>query len=730
MKENNNLTDCVKQYRFFMEFFLGEYKGMIPMQNNIDDTAWMNLNLAELLTRLQSGLPDGGHPSLSRLVRTVLTRLDEIEEMSTYLWAVKLCWYNCLNRPEADLFETLLAQVKIKMESTASPRLEALYHGIMAGYLQVQDDLAQATEEAETACQLFAREQMGEELSSTCFLLAGQYYRMGNYALAAQSIEKTIALGEVSSEQNLIRALTTASAIYLRMCDYDIALDCALRSLSMKEERQISTGMRITLLNLGMIYVELEASDKAREYYQRAMEIEDPSDDGRTIAKVYNNMGNLELAAGKADLALEYYKKSLALKEQLNDGLSTGYAYLNIGQMFLNELNDPEEAASYLRHASESFSSNGMFIEKTRVDINLAKVAFLRGQPEEAYRILADCLDRAKKYNNPGLLLETNQSLADLCSDTGDYQRAYEHMNGVVEYLKKLVNEEKLRAIQEAEAKYEVAKKNREAELFRVHNNQLINKNQLITEQNSRLEQLNDSLRELNATKDRFFSIIAHDLKGPFNAIELTTELLYNSFDEMDKEKQVKFLSNIHDNAVRVSNLLEELLTWARSQQGRTPFNPEPIDMHSISKATVNLLTEIADNKHIILSNKVIPGTLAYADSSMMATVVRNLISNAIKFTREGGEITVKCTQLADGMLEFCVSDNGVGIRSDDIDKLFKLDNKHTTLGTYQEKGTGLGLIICRDFVEKNGGTIRVESQEGKGSNFYFTMPCKSFPKI
>ncbi len=229
-------------------------------------------------------------------------------------------------------------------------------------------------------------------------------------------------------------------------------------------------------------------------------------------------------------------------------------------------------------------------------------------------------------------------------------------------------------------------------------------------------------LRELNATKDKFFSIIAHDLKNPFNDLMGFTQLLSMNIDKYDKSKIENFVKIIHQSSKLAYNLLENLLDWSGSQTGNLNFNPEKIRINDLIKENIDLLESTASNKNIKIYPEIGSDLFVYADKNMIRTVIRNLISNAIKYTNQGGFIKIS----ANKKNKFCkinVADNGIGISAKNIDKLFKIDESYTTVGTEREKGTGLGLILCKEFVEKNRGTICVKSVLSKGSTFSFTLP-------
>ena len=236
---------------------------------------------------------------------------------------------------------------------------------------------------------------------------------------------------------------------------------------------------------------------------------------------------------------------------------------------------------------------------------------------------------------------------------------------------------------------------------------------------------LNESearLRELNATKDKFFSIIAHDIKSPFNSIKGGSQLLLREFDSIGKDEILDIITQIHISSGNSLKLLDNLLQWAESQTGRIAAAAERIDLTNLLPETIEWMRSAAEEKNISIQAAVQPGSVALADNYMLRTILRNLINNAIKFTFGKGKVEIKAQPQANEIL-ISVIDNGTGFRPVDLENVFRVDHKMMMLGTANEKGSGLGLILCKEFVEKQGGKIWIESEFGKGSSIYFTLP-------
>ena len=236
------------------------------------------------------------------------------------------------------------------------------------------------------------------------------------------------------------------------------------------------------------------------------------------------------------------------------------------------------------------------------------------------------------------------------------------------------------------------------------------------------LKEREASLHELNATKDKFFSIIAHDLKSPFNSIIGFSSLLERQVQEKDYAGIEKYAVIIQNSSQQALNLLMNLLEWSRSQTGRMVFNPESFDIVGLINQSIELLNASALQKSITIYSETPVNLPVFADKAMIGTILRNLISNAIKFTDAGGEVVISTKQILNEIV-VSVADTGVGISRESIGKLFRIDENYSTLGTQKEKGTGLGLLLCKEFVDKHGGRIWVESEPGKGSTFLFSIP-------
>jgi len=230
-------------------------------------------------------------------------------------------------------------------------------------------------------------------------------------------------------------------------------------------------------------------------------------------------------------------------------------------------------------------------------------------------------------------------------------------------------------------------------------------------------------LKKANATKDQFLSIISHDLKNPIFGILGISQMLNEQYDAQDDEKRKMLLGKLEEAAEGTYSLLEQLLTWSKTQRSKITFHSEELRLSELIREVFLLLKQSAQRKEIKLRSQVSEKILITADKLMLHTILRNLISNAIKFSFKGGEVVVTCEKPTDGLLEISIKDNGLGIPQEELPKVLSLDDQYKQKGTDNEEGTGLGLLLCKDFVEKHGGQLLLTSEEGKGTTVAFTIP-------
>jgi len=518
----------------------------------------------------------------------------------------------------------------------------------------------------------------------------------------------------------------------------------------------------VTLLVLNALGKSCTANNllnDALEYYNQVLEYKDHVNDIDTEAEALYNLANLYVAKREFNTALDYYKRSLGIRRNNLQKKEEGVLLNEIGTVY-NEMNNPERAYANYKAALEVYTS----------------IDYKKGIAE-AYNNIGVHYYQAKNYKQALANLELALATGRSTTERNSLSKSYEYLSLTLkalddfksalyyreqwiewnEFLLKEANDQKLLEAQsgfivnqkETEIdRLEQVRKERERELVEQKRLQQYlyvfiglgviiilltlylyllkrrsNKHlQLI---NQTIEVQNAQLQQLNATKDKFFSIIGHDIKGPLNSLTSFSNLLINHFEALSKDDIQTVARDLDKSLKNLFTLLNNLLEWARSQTGNIDFNPEPFDIVEVLGQNRDLLQTQASAKEITILHEQVSPLMVYANQQSVTTVVRNLISNAIKFTPSNGVIKLSAEQKGNEVL-VSVADTGVGMSKAVVDKLFKLDSKHSTPGTANEKGTGLGLILCKDFVVKNGGRLWVESEEGKGSVFYFTINISS----
>jgi len=243
-------------------------------------------------------------------------------------------------------------------------------------------------------------------------------------------------------------------------------------------------------------------------------------------------------------------------------------------------------------------------------------------------------------------------------------------------------------------------------------------------EAEEKIQLKNEELQKINAEKDKFFSIIAHDLRGPFNGFLGLTQVMVEELPSLTMAEVKEIAVRMSKSATNLYRLLENLLEWSQIQKGAVPFKPEVIQLGLVLGGSIDMLHESAKSKEIEIATEIPDWLEVFADKNMLQTVIRNLVSNAVKFTPKGGKVSIMAKDSSGGNVEIVVSDTGIGMNPEMIDNLFRLDVQTNRKGTEDEPSSGLGLLLCKEFIEKHSGKLWVESEEGKGSTFYFCIPC------
>ncbi len=559
------------------------------------------------------------------------------------------------------------------------------------------------------------------------------YARKGDYAKALNYLNQSLEINkQLNSKESIIRNKMNIGSVYIKTKDYKKAESLLTESLSLAEIHGFNDKYYIYKL-LSELY-EKTGNFKESLNYHKKYSVEKDSvlstEKEEAVARIRasydleKHKQEIELLSKDKALQQQSIDKQKVLRNTLVFGflfilIFTGLIYYNYrGKTRANKTlsiqnEQIRKKNQKIKHQAFSLSKINHELEKLSIVASKTDNAIIIARPDGSIEWVNDGFARLYGYNLDEYLTQKGETLVDAST------------NPNIEEIVKKAKAEKKSQIYESEVIAKDGKKYKiQTTLTPVlDDNGEITKLVAIDSDISKLKKVEKELQKLLVTKDKFFSIIAHDLKNPFNSLMGLSQLLVYGFDRMSEEKVRHFHQNLYQISKNGYELLINLLEWSRSQMGSIKFYPEEINLFGITEETFSLYQSKARQKDILLTNNLNDKCLAYADKNMTKAIFRNLISNALKFTDRGGVVEISSNK-KDSFIEISVRDTGVGIAPEDIDILFQLDNHYTTKGTEDEGGTGLGLILVKEFVEKNGGTIQLESQPGNGSNFIFSLPA------
>lgn len=550
------------------------------------------------------------------------------------------------------------------------------------------------------------------------------YYRT-NYSEALsyfiRSKQKYIEASDTIGEA---KALNNIAIVYSSQNLYELSLKLQLEILSLRISCNDSLNMAGSYNNIGLDYNNLNDHEKALFYYQKAIDSEKKYGDLKTLTMYLYNVGNLYMDQNEMDSAYLYFQ--LSLKNGLHDGdiqyLSNIYTYL--GDYYLR-IKEYSKAVSNLEKGFVYAKKSGVVYDIQSTANLLQKAYAAKNDFKNAYNTLA-LYTQIKDSSDQKALLKQLASIeyeSELNKKMAINQIALEKKEIETQLYIRKQHEQRNIAIFTvffitfiAFILYRAYKRKAEAHLI------LEQQNEEILAQKEETETQRDKIKELNHTKDKFMAIIAHDLRNPLAGITQLSDIMKRDFKEMELDKIQLYVSQINQASVQTSNLLDNLLQWAMVQVGKMYPQPEIININDIIHENIELYKTNIQQKNQLVLEKFNDNPMVYADRQMTTTVVRNLINNALKFTPNDGHIIISTKQVGE-MMQITVKDNGIGIQKDDIPLLFNPSVNKKQIGTSKEKGNGLGLLLCIEFVHRNCGEIWAESIFGEGSKFIFTLP-------
>ena len=548
--------------------------------------------------------------------------------------------------------------------------------------------------------------------------------------------------------------LNNIGMVYEYQQNYELAESYHLESLELKTELGDTKGISFSFNNLGLVYTGMGTYDQALEYFYKALEIRQEFNDSREIANTFNNLGYLYLLLGNYEKSRQYLYNANSLYNEVGDKSGIAKSENHLGKLY-STINDQSRAKQLFLESLQTSKQVGLNRLMTENHLNLAELMAKNGDFERGFYYqkkliqIKDSLfrednrqrlselqvmyDREKRENELQILMQ-NRQIHLLSSQRDKLLRNFLVVGVILILITLFLLYNRFLIARNANLLLEQQK-----DEISQSNEKLINLNRTLYEQKKKSEELNHELSlsykklkqsekhliEVNATKDKFFSIISHDLRNPFAAIVSFSRILKRDISNMTVMELQELARELDKSVLKINNLLENLLQWSRTQTGKINYEPQYLAIHEIVKDNLVLFKNNALEKDIALVDNVADDIPVWADRNMTDTVLRNLLSNALKYTESGGVITVK-GEIRDHKAFISVADNGVGMTEESQQKIFRTDTLHSTYGTMDEKGSGIGLLLCKEFVEKQGGDIYFESKPQEGTVFTFSLPLEN----
>lgn len=541
-------------------------------------------------------------------------------------------------------------------------------------------------------------------------LQLGIGYRFkGDLGSSLEHLLLALEIAQINNDSKLIgSSYGEISGTYASQGDLRTSVQYMNKAISIFKMQEDTLNLSIALLNTGYDYYTLHEYDTSIMY-------------GREAEKLVSNYSEMIPKRKKSMLA--YIRGNIAVTEAAVGEKSKAVQALKASIQSLRELEDYYAIADFLK--------------------SLGSIELDLGNRTNAENIALEALDLSQNFGLSGLNRDLNLLLYKIFLLKGNYQRALEYHLNYTALADSIENKNVIRNMEKQISSFELAQKESQVQLLQAK--QRSQKAVLITavvigfafailmivvfvyyrskiKVNRLLRSQKDSLERLNETKDKFFSIISHDLRGPVSSMMGVSDLIRHFVDQKNEEQLLEMANHMEGSVNQLSSLLDNLLSWAMQQQGHFPNVPEKVDFNTMINQIMEMFSNMAAGKKINLKSHIEGALELWVDRNSIHTVFRNLINNAIKFTGQEGEIHIDAL-IQGSVATIKVSDTGVGMSQAKVDSLFKLNDENSTYGTAGEKGLGLGLQLVQEFVQMNNGKITVASEEGHGTVFMVSLP-------
>lgn len=585
------------------------------------------------------------------------------------------------------------------------------------------------------------------------------YNRQGNYQEGYKFSQKALdVFQKLEDLDGQWRSFTNLGIIAKELGDYGKAIEYYLKAKSVVEKTEDLSGRSLILNNIGNIYFDVSDYQRAMDIYFEGLKIDSMLNNKSGMGSKFNNIASCYNSLGDYKSAIKFFEKSLEIKKEFNDYIGTALTLNNIAYIYIDLKDYSKAEKSFTEALNNQYISP---ISETNSYNGLATLNYNLKNYNKAVEYGLKSYSLANKINNNLQIRISSETLFKIYDAMGDYKNALEYLKINKNISDTIFAYDKTIEIARIEARYEFSKLEEQLRLEQLQkdlesekklteqklytylliigllltggiafffyfskqqkqkaNDLLQKKNEEINNQRIEIQIQAEQLKELNELKTKLFSIIAHDLRSPLSTIQQIFDAIKEGYTNVEEIKNL--LPELSVNVDYTSNLVDNLLFWAKSQMEGVNFNNENLEVFPIVDKLESLFNKITTDKKILLKNNIDENLIVYADKNILNLVLRNLISNAVKYSNSGSKVEVNAVD-GNEFVTFSVKDEGRGLTKEQIEKLFlKINN--SSPGTSGEKGTGLGLILCKDFIEKAGGKIWVESEPDKGSTFYFTV--------
>jgi signal transduction histidine kinase len=552
------------------------------------------------------------------------------------------------------------------------------------------------------------------------------YLKTGDFANAYELFfsayqELGYVKGDRGSKNYLSQYFLNMGAINFSIGNMEIALQYYDSAISIAKKMNLEGKIALANKHIGRVYFWMDNLDKAEAYYLESLSYYKKSKSDYTIADLLNKMGGVHEMNGNYRKAIITYKESLAINYEIENKFGIAQNHINLASCY--------KKTGDINAMDQEIHKGLQYAQLVNVDRLLLRY----------YKFLIEASEKTGQHNAAHAYFKKYIPLSEHTSEKTKINLS-KMLVGL--YTNELAREDKLHQKELELTKLEAQKSELQKKQWLIIAVSiglvliaiiviLVNRTRMtrilekrVDERTRELKENEKKLIETNETKDRLYSIIAHDLKSPFNSLIGFSNLLHDEYDDFSEEERKQFIEIVRNNAEEIFALLENLLDWTRKSSQNMKFKPIRIDIQQVVKQTIQLQEKNAALKKITIENHIPKNTFVFADENMLRTIIRNLTSNAIKFTNEDGKIKFSVKR-NNGFVECSVSDNGIGMSQKIIAQLFDLSKNAKKKGTANERGTGLGLLLCKDFAERNSGTLTVESRENIGSTFTLSLPEK-----